>query len=127
MLKQVFLVHFEHVWTVFSPFQLCPSHIPKSRMVETPRVGERGVDWRIYIFLCLPRAEQNPRFLFVKNESIKFCCAAGFSNVPNVVEASVLFISIHFHRFPCEKRIVPLPLPWLSCSVCRACYTCYVF
>ena len=34
---------------------------------------------------------------------------------------------VHFHRFPCEKRIVLLPLPWLLCSVCRACYACYVF
>ena len=49
------------------------------------------------IFLCLPRAERNQRFLFVQNESIKFCCSGGFSNVPDVMEASVLFISTVFH------------------------------
>ena len=72
----------------------------------------------IYIFLCLPRAERNQRFLFVKNESIKFCCSGGFSNVPDVMEASVLFISTVFHvrsvscrclylgfRAPCAARV----------------------
>ena len=49
------------------------------------------------IFLCLPRAERNQRVLFVKNESIKFCCSAGFSNVPDVMKASVSFISTVFH------------------------------
>ena len=34
---------------------------------------------------------------------------------------------VHFHRFACEKRILPLPLPWFSCFVCRVCYACYVF
>ena len=70
------------------------------------------------IFLCLPRAERNQRFLFVKNESIKFCCSGGFSNVPDVMEASVLFISTVFHvrsvscrclylgfRAPCAARV----------------------
>ena len=46
-----------------------------------------------HVFLCLPRAERNRRFLFVKNESIKFCCSGGFSNVPDVMEASVFFCS----------------------------------
>ena len=49
------------------------------------------------IFLCLPRAERNQRFLFVKNESMKFFCSRGYSNVPDVVEDSVLFISCIFH------------------------------
>ena len=57
-------------------------------------------------------------FLFVKNESIKFCCSGGFSNVPDVMEASVLFISTVFHvrsvscrclylgfRAPCAARV----------------------
>ena len=70
------------------------------------------------IFLCLPRAERNQRFLFVKNESIKFCFSGGFSNVPDVMEASVLFISTVFHvrsvscrclylgfRAPCAARV----------------------
>ena len=72
----------------------------------------------VCIFLCLPRAERNQRFLFVKNESIKFCCSGGVSNVPDVMEASVLFISTVFHvrsvlcrclylgfRAPCAARV----------------------
>ena len=49
------------------------------------------------MFLCPPRAERNQRFLSVKNESIKFCCSGGFSNVPDLVEASILFIPTVFH------------------------------
>ena len=73
------------------------------------------------IFLCLPRAERNQCFLFVKNESIKFCCSGGFSNVPDVVEASVLFIPTVFHvrsvscrglylgfRAPCAAHDTPV-------------------
>ena len=65
-------------------------------------------------------------FLFVKNESIKFCCSGGFSNVPDVVEASVLFISTVFHvrsgscrclylgfRAPCAARVTRV-----TCSRC---------
>ena len=72
----------------------------------------------LHIFLCLPRAERNQRFLSVKNESIKFCCSVGFLNVPDVVEASVLFISTVFRvrrvscrclylgfRAPCAARV----------------------
>ena len=57
-------------------------------------------------------------FLFVKNECIKFCCSGGFTNVPDVVEASVLFISTVFQarsvscrclylgfRAPCAARV----------------------
>ena len=49
------------------------------------------------ICLCLRRAQQNQSFWFIKNESIKFCCSRGFSNVPGVVEASVFFISTVLH------------------------------
>ena len=49
-----------------------------------------------YIPLSTTR-EQNQLFLFVKNESIKFCCSEGFSHVPDFVEASVLFISTVFY------------------------------
>ena len=63
------------------------------------------------IFLCLPRAERNQRFLFVKNESIKFCCSGGFSNVPDVMEASVLFISTVFHVRSVSCRCLYLGFP----------------
>ena len=82
------------------------------------KIEVRGKSTRDPIFLCLPRAERNQRFLFVKNESIKFCCSGGFSNVPDVMEASVLFISTVFHvrsvscrclylgfRAPCAARV----------------------
>ena len=65
------------------------------------------------IFLSLPREERNQRFLFVKNESIKFCCSGGFSNVPDVVETSVSFISTVFHvrRVLCRCLYLGLPTP----------------
>ena len=65
-------------------------------------------DPRSEIFLCLPRAKRNRRFLFVKNESIKFCCSGGFSNVPDIVEASVLFISNVFHVRSASRRCLYL-------------------
>ena len=60
------------------------------------------------IFLCLPRAERNQLFLFVKNESIKFCWSGGFSNVPDVMEPSVLFISTVFHVRSVSRRCLYL-------------------
>ena len=82
-----------------------PNHMNKA--VQMPR---NGVNMLIFgaltidafeifkiRFLCLPRAEGNQRFLFLKNESIKFCCSGGFSHTPNVLEASILFISTVFH------------------------------
>ena len=88
--------------------------------LEELRSFARACDGRAQwtIFLCLPRAERNQHVLFVKNESIKFCCSGGFSNVPDVMEASVLFISTVFHvrsvscrclylgfRAPCATRV----------------------
>ena len=69
-----------------------------------------------FIFLCLPRAERNRRFLFVKNESITFCCSGGFSNVPDVVEASVLFIATVFHVRSVSCRCLYLGF----CAPCAA-------
>ena len=56
------------------------------------------------MFLCVPHTEHNQHFLFVKNESIKICCSGKFSHVPDVVEASVLFISTvsHVRSVPCR-------------------------
>ena len=81
----------------------CNEATRAARIVPRGALPDRcvpSVDNGIYarfIFLCLPRAEQNQRFLFVKNESVKFCCSGGFSNVPDVMEPSVLFISTVFH------------------------------
>ena len=47
MLKQVFLAHFDPVLTEFSPFH--HMYVPRCAFcTPLPRVGERGVDWRIY-------------------------------------------------------------------------------
>ena len=47
MLKQVFLAHFDPVLTEFSPFH--HMYAPRCAFrTPLPRVGERGVDWRIY-------------------------------------------------------------------------------
>ena len=80
--------------------------------------SENPQAWLVFlgIFLCLPRAERNQRFLFVKNESIKFCCSGGFSNVPDVMEASVLFISTVFHVRSVSCRCLYLGF----CAPCAA-------
>ena len=66
-------------------------------MAEQPSAAHLYGIFAYRIFLCLPRAERNQRFLFDQNESMNFCCSGGFSNVPDVMEASVLFISTVFH------------------------------
>ena len=84
----------------------------------------RATDW---VLSCLPRANRNRRFLFVKNESIKFCCSRGVLNLPDVVEASVLVICTVFHvrsvscrclylgfRALCAGRVTPVTCSKLS-------------
>ena len=71
----------------------------------------------VWIFLCLPRAKRNQRFLFVQNESIKFCCSGGFSRVPDVVEPSVLFIPTVFHVRSVSSRCLYLAFR-ASCAAC---------
>ena len=70
-----------------------------------------------HIFLCLPGAKRNQRFLFPKNECIKFYCSVGFSHVPDVVEASVLFISTVFHVRGVSCRCLYLAFR-ASCAAC---------
>ena len=75
------------------------------------------------IFLRLLGAEQNQRFLFVKNHSITFCCSGEFWHVLDVLEALVLFISTVFH-----VRSVSCccfyPAFRASCAVRVTCVTC---
>ena len=79
------------------------------------------------IFLCLPRAERNQRFLFVKNESMKFCCSRGFferagrrgsirsfiSTVLHVRSVSCRCLYLGF-RAPCAARVTRVTCSKLS-------------
>ena len=79
-------------------FALHPGGLKHLDSLRKPRTRDAYICYSIAdIFLCLQRAERNQRFLFVKNESIKFCYSGGFSNEPDVREASVLFSSTIFH------------------------------
>ena len=93
------------------------------RRARPARRVHSGQPAQVAIFLCLPRAERNQRVLFVKNEYIKFCCSGGFSNVPDVMEASVLFISTGFHVRSVSCRCLYLGFR-ASCAARVTCVMC---